>query len=332
MKNGAEQIDIVITWVDGSDPNWLIEKNKFLGIESSISQFTNGANRYQDQGLLKYWFRGIEKFMPWINKIYFVTYGHYPDWLNLENKKIKLVKHSDFMDAKYLPTFSSNPILLNLHRIPELSDKFIYFNDDMFVINPCKPTYFFKNGLPCDMAVLNPIVAPDLDPFWDMMLNNVMVINKNFEKQQVLKKYHRKWFTCKYGFKNLVRNYCLKPYKSFPGFYDNHLPNAFLKSTFKEVWEKNFDICDSTCMNKFRTENDITEWTMKYWQLAKGTFSPINKDKLGKFVSLKSDSAINYLRNNPVAPLVCLNDESENLEKIVEYFENKFPVKSKFEK
>lgn len=332
MKTRNNKIDVIITWVDGSDPAWVEEKNKFLPENAKINSFTNGQNRFEDQGLLKYWFRGIEKYMPWVNKVHFVTWGHYPSWLNLDNPKLHIVTHKDFIPAKYLPTFNSNSILLNLHRIPDLADNFVYFNDDMFVINECEENNFFKSNLPCDMAVLNPIFAPDKDPFWDMMLNNVMVINKNFDKKSSIRKNRRKWYALNYGFKNIIRNVCLKPYKCFPGFYDSHLPNAFNKSTFIEVWSANEEICDSTCLNKFRTENDITEWTMKYWQLAKGDFCSINKNKLGRFVSLKDKSALNYLKTNPKAPLVCINDETDDYSQINEWFNKKFPNKSSFEK
>lgn len=327
-----EPIDVVITWVDGNDSSWQKEKAKYLNNDISNNSFVSGANRFEDQGLLKYWFRGIENCMPWVNKIFFVTCGHYPSWLNLDNKKVVLVKHDEFMPKDYLPTFNSNSILLNLHKIPGLSDKFVYFNDDMFVINNCPSSNFFKKGLPLDMAIQDIISAPDTDPFWDMMINNVMVINKNFKKKQCIKKSRCKWYSLKYSFKNLSKNVLLSKFNYFPGFRDIHLPNAFLKSTFEEVWDKNYEICNSTCLHKFRTSEDITEWTMRYWQLAKGTFKPFNREKLGKYVSLKDNSAIHYLAKNPKKPLVCLNDSTKNYEKVIDFFENKFPNKSSYEK
>lgn len=330
MKNN--KIDLVLTWVDGSDPEWLKEKAKFLDNKISSNDFISGSNRFDDQGLLKYWFRGVEKYLPWINKIFFVTYGHYPTWLNLVNPKIILVKHTDFIPLEYLPTFNSNTILLNLHRIPNLSENFIYFNDDMYVINECAERNFFKNNLPVDMAIQDCISAPDKDPFWDMMINNLMVINKNFKKRNSVLKFFKKWYSLKYSFKNLTKNILLSKFNYFPGFHDVHLPNAYLKSTFYEVWEKNKDICEETCSHKFRSAEDITEWTMRYWQLAKGMFCPINKEKLGKYVSLKDSTAIRYLNSKPKAPLVCLNDSTDDYSEIIKYFESKFPKKCSFEK
>lgn len=332
MKECNEKIDLVITWVDGNDPMWLKEKAKFLNKDFDENEYISGANRFEDQGLLKYWFRGIEKYMPWVNNIFFVTCGHYPEWLNLENPRLHFVKHSDFIPNEFLPTFNSNAILLNLHRIPNLGEKFIYFNDDMYVINDCSKDKFFRKGLPADMGVLDLVSAPNTDPFWDMMLNNVMVINHNFNKKQSIKKNFCKWYSLKYSFKNRIKNLSLSNFNYFPGFHDVHLPNPFLKNTFTEVWSKNEDICTSTCLHKFRSCEDITEWTMRYWQLAKGEFVPINKEKLGRYVSLKNSSGIKYLKTNPKKPLVCLNDSADNYDEIIKYFEGKFPKKSSFEK
>lgn len=68
-------------------------------------------------GYLKYWFRGVEKYAPWVHKIYFVTCGQKPDWLNENHDKLVLVNHEDYIPHEYLPTFSSHTIELNFHRI-----------------------------------------------------------------------------------------------------------------------------------------------------------------------------------------------------------------------
>ena len=84
-------IDIVIPWVDGNDPIWIEEKNKYLKVNGDKSQ-----NRFRDWGNLQYIFRGIEKFMPWINKVFFVTWGHLPKWINTNYEKLEIVNHKDF--------------------------------------------------------------------------------------------------------------------------------------------------------------------------------------------------------------------------------------------
>ena len=136
------KIDFVIPWVDGSDPAWRKEKYKYMGIDEPDA----GAERYREMGILKYWFRAVEAYAPWVNQIHFITWGHLPQWLNTECPKLHIVNHKDYIPEKYLPTFSSHPIELNIHRIPGLSEHFVYFNDDMFLNGPVKPEFFFQNG------------------------------------------------------------------------------------------------------------------------------------------------------------------------------------------
>ena len=113
-----DKIDIVLLWVDGSDEEWLKKKKQYEpGLEIS-----NEVNRFRDWGLLKYWFRGIEKNMSWINKIYFVVDNQKPSWLNEKHPKLKIVNHSDYIDEKYLPLFNSSAIECTINKIRGLSD------------------------------------------------------------------------------------------------------------------------------------------------------------------------------------------------------------------
>lgn len=330
MKRDNYPIDIVITWVDSADEKWLKEKEKFSNEKLDNNKHIGGINRYKDQGTLQYIFRGIERYMPWARKVFFVTYGHTPSWLNKTCEKLVVVNHKDFIPNEYLPTFNSNAILLNLHRIPDLSEHFIYFNDDMYVVNDCKKEMFFKHGLPRDMAVLESVIACDDDPFWDMMVNNVMVVNKHFSKKQAIKQKPFKWFSCKYSFKNNFKNLLYKPFNKFPGFYDTHLPNSHLKSVFSEVWNAEPTICHNTCLHKFRDSEDITEWTMRYWQLASNRFIPINRDKIGKYSSLKDSSAFKLMGNFKKYKLICLNDETTD-RRLFDFFESILKEKSMYE-
>mgnify|MGYP003303593660 CR=1 FL=1 len=215
----------------------------------------------------------------------------------IDSEKLVIVNHRDFIPEEYLPTFNSNTILLNLHRIKGLSENFVFFNDDVFLLKPTKETDFFRKGLPCDYAVQDIISAPNLDPFWDMMINNTYVINKNFKKKACIKKHFFKWFNLKYGLKLFNKNILLYPFNYFTGFYDHHVCASYKKQTFEEVWSKNFELLDEVCKNKFRTVNDITEWVMRYWQLAKGDFVPFNKEKFGTYTTLKNvDASISIIK------------------------------------
>lgn len=128
-------VDIVYTWVDGDDPEWLHQKLAALDGESGSTR--SGAAhsaRFSDNGELRYSLRSIHAFAPWVNRIHIVTNGQKPNWLNTDHPKINLVTHRDiFQPVDLLPTFSSRAIEARLANIPGLSDYFVYFNDDMFL-------------------------------------------------------------------------------------------------------------------------------------------------------------------------------------------------------
>ena len=86
-------IDFVILWVDGNDPDWQAEKSRY---QSEKEDDSNTVNRYRDWNLLPYWFRAVENFAPWVRKIHFVTWGHVPKFLQLDNSKLHIVRHDEF--------------------------------------------------------------------------------------------------------------------------------------------------------------------------------------------------------------------------------------------
>lgn len=329
MYNKDFDIDIVILWVDPTDAQWLAERDKY----ANVYGIEIDNKRYRDWGLLRYWFRSIENNAPWVRKIHFVTAGHFPHWLDTSNPKLNLIKHSDFIPAEYLPTFNSHTIELNIHRIPNLSERFIYFNDDLYILNPVKKTYFFRNGLPCDMPIQNVITT---SPIGHVLLNNVNIINENFSKKKVIMNDFFLWFNYKYG-KFLFRTILLSPWPNFTGFVDPHMANAYLKETFVEVWRKNFKKIDITCHSKFRQESDVNQYVMRYWQFCSAKFTPLNKDKTSIYYELDNELKEKDILINKSIKVVCINDgevdDFEERKRILnKEFELKFPHKSTFEK
>lgn len=333
-ETNNEKIDFVIIWVDGNDNEWQKEKAKY-----SPDKNVDSRNiRYRDWENLKYWFRGVERFAPWVNKIYFVTCGHYPEWLNKDNPKLVCVKHSDYMPAEYLPTFSSHPIELNLHRIKGLSEQFVYFNDDTFIIDKVKSSDYFKNKMPCSRAIFQPSNSAGTDETFIAVKNNVnIIINRHFQKKMILKNNLCKYLNFKYGKYNLS-TLCCMPYRRILGFYEAHNGTPYLKSTFKEVWNKEFEILNETCKHKFRTPQDVNQYLIENWQFCKGNFIPC-KNKT-KFVKIFDDinKSCEIIEKQKV-PMVCLNDTSSDEKtfkfaknKIVKSFEKILPEKSSFEK
>lgn len=147
------QIDAVYTWVNGSDPKLLELMRYYKEVgnytrtdESRGSNELDGmdASRFRDNDELKYSLRSIEKYAKWIHKVFIVTNGQIPSWLDVNNPKVEIVTHEQiFKNTSHLPTFSSSAIEMNLHRIPGLSDYFVYFNDDVFLGRPVYPYDFY---------------------------------------------------------------------------------------------------------------------------------------------------------------------------------------------
>lgn len=330
-----EKIDFVVTWVNSNDPEWQKEFNAYLPQDQSMIDIR--VERYRNWENLRYWFRGVEKFAPWVNKVHFVSCGQIPDWLNLNAPKLHFVKHSDYIPAKYLPTFSARPIALNLHRIEGLSEHFVLFDDDMFLIDKVEPERFFKNGLPCDMAAFNAL-SPD-SVFIHNIVNDLCIIKSSFNKYEMLRKHFRKWFSLQAGTK-LFRTLFLLPWPHFTGFYDHHLPQIFLKATFEEVWEKHGDILRRTKASRFRNIADVQPWLFRYWQLAKGDFVPLNVQKDGAYFSISDKNLDKIVRmiEYQKKRVICLNDGGKvsvfetAKERINAALKKILPEKSSFEK
>lgn len=335
-RNGSDPIDIVILWVDGNDPAWLEEKRQYQkDTTSSVHTFD-----YQEWDLLRYWFRGIEKNAPWVRNVFFVTWGHLPAWLNTAAPKLRIVNHKDYIPEKYLPTFSSHTIELNLHRIKGLAEHFVYFNDDMFLIKKTMPTDFFRNGLPCDCAVINPIAPANANCIAHLQLTTAGVINQHYQKHKVILDAPQKWFTLKYGGLVLL-NAMFIPWGRFPGVLEKHLPSSLCKRTFQEVWKAEADLLDRTCSHRFRDfKTDVNQWIMKEWQIASNRFAP-RTTKIGKLLPVKDQEsaalAAKTIRAQKVK-MVCVNDHLENkngeklMKQIRDSFQAIYPDQSIYEK
>ena len=133
-ETDESSIDVVYTWVNGSDPKHFKNVKKYKNENYTQTDIFN-QNRFFDNDELKYSLRSLEKHAPWFRNVYIVTNGQIPNWLNLENPRVKLITHEQiFANRSHLPTFNSAAIEVNLHRIEGLSKKFVYFNDDVMLM------------------------------------------------------------------------------------------------------------------------------------------------------------------------------------------------------
>ena len=336
-------IDFVLPWVDGSDPEWIASFDQYKG-EAAGEITDTQKGRYRDYGLLRYWFRGVEKFAPWVRKVHFITCGQKPIWLNLNHPKLNFVRHSDYMPQSALPTFSSHPIEINMHKIPGLSERFVYFNDDFFLTADVKTSFFFAKhkrggGIPCDCA--SPIIQSASANVGLVMLgivqNDLACIERNFNKKEVMRKNFFKWFNIKYGWRSLIRVAYLFHLPHFTGFLDPHMPQPFLKSSIEDAWLHNSEILDKTTHAKFRSAYDVNQWVFRYWQLCTGQFSPAKPYKGKVYFGLADPiEKICGAIKDPKIKVVVINDPGdgdfdEPINKLRETFEEILPEKSSFE-
>lgn len=340
-----EKIDFVLTWVDGSDKAWLATKRKY---ESSVVALAtsnpevNDDCRYRDYGLLKYLFRGVERFAPWVNRMFFVTCGQKPDWLDESNPKLRLVDHKEYIPSDYLPTFQSNTIELNLHRIPDLSEHFVLINDDMFFLRPVQPEFFFKKGLPvlpCDLAI----------PTWlgwghssRILVNNCGVLKRSLDVNHLVWKHFWKYADVgALGFTRAAKNLMSFAVNRvfIPGTF-GHLPLPHLKSTLDEIWRKNPQIMDLATRNKFRNDNSVNQWLACAWNMVSGQFYPANEKRRGQLITIDSNSVsqICNIITRQSFPQLCISDRENtpNLDQcfseVAKAFDKLLPEKSSFEK
>ena len=331
-------IDFVVLWVDGSDPKWFAEKKKY---QPSISDESSSVNRFRDWGLMPYWFRAVEQFTPWVRKIHFVTWGHVPSWLNLDNPKLHHVKHTDYIPGEYLPTFNANTIEMNIHRIPDLAEHFVFFNDDMFMLRAMKKTDFFRDGLPCTYGAEIPLQFLGSPGIWQHLITNDMrTVNNHFNKRDQVRLHHKKYLSRAYRWQDNVRTRAVEILfpEAFLGFKNLHAPAAFMKRTFIDIWKKEPELLRETSLHRFRTNDDVNQWLAIWWQVAGGTFSPYVVDNIVEDVNSATVDALCHIITSKSHDMICVNDPAEDVDvealsvKLKTAFETILPVKSSFEK
>lgn len=267
--------------------------------------------------------------------IHFVTCGQKPDWLDENHPKLRLVDHKDYIPNQFLPIFNSALIELYLHNIPDLAEHFVYFNDDFYIINDLPVERFFVNGLPNDIAAFRYNSGVGL---WAKRIkNNVAIINERFDKREVLKRDHDKWFHPSYGSKAILTK-LLKPYGKFVTLRTPHNAQPYLKKTFEEVWEYAGDRLTKVSKNRFRNHDDFNQELMRTWQMCQSYFNAYNTYQDTKMfpLILRPKQAIEAVRNQSYK-LVCLNDNERIpnydtlMSKVEDAFESILPDKSSFE-
>lgn len=305
-------IDLVYTWVDGNDSEWRKRHDEIAGI---TGRDNDCKGRYSDNDELKYSLRSIEKYAPWINKIYIVTDNQIPAWLDTSNPKIRIVDHTEIMPPESLPCFNSQIIEHCIANIPSLSEHFIYANDDMFINRPALPSDFFDtDGYP--------IIRMNRRP-----LRKV----SQFLKVYILRKPLNSYLKAIRNAAELVKS----RYGKYYGCKTHHNIDAYCKSECLHVREVFRKEIDRTMTNHLRSDNDIQRIIYSYVPLAE-------KEGHLKYVGHETSCRLQIhrpryhrvLKQNPM--FFCVNDsehaQDAHRAMAKEFLEMRFPEKSQFEK
>ena len=333
-------VDLVYTWVNDQDSNWQSKKNKYLADNSTetsaIENDSIGEGRFKNSDELKYSLRSIAQYCPWVNNIYIVTDEQTPDWLNTGDEKIHVVDHKDiFPDASVLPTFNSLAIESCLHLIPNLSEHFIYFNDDFFVGSSLNVDFFFElNGQPRlfvtkDKHKFSPEKLLNSDPLKNVTIYHQVIM---YARSLILKETNK-----------LIRN---EP---------AHIAKCFTKSQLMSYESKFEGVINQTRRNRTRQQTDIYLAALdSFYQQANGILgTQLKRLKTSSWLSnILGRQGQSYVHINLNAKLkkldktfvlisklnpamYCINDgkgtEQKARDKMVTFLEKQFPTKSQFE-
>lgn len=306
-------VDIVVSYVYEHDKKWQQDfkywKDKEIleGKADKNNRQAFGIERTREWDTFKYWFRGIEQNCPWVNKVFLLVQNknHIPKWLNLNNPKIRVVFHEEYIPNELLPTFNAMPIGFYTSNIKDLSENYIICDDDYYFLNKIEKDRFFKKNKP-----VHPNNQVKYELFYNGAVNGVFfdILNNNLEFEKRFKK-------IKYGI--------------------YHLPEARKKSFEQKIikdYEK--EILEHFTVSKFRNSHNLCGYMFN--DLLK-IFNEAYIDdpyKNCSYCALTSKVDFKEYENKDI---VCFNDteilDDYNLtkKKFKVFLEKKFPNKSSYE-
>lgn len=310
-------VDIVYLWCDSSDENWRQKKNNELKkYGKPLDNDSVGECRFINNDELKYSLRSLEKYAPWVNNIFIVTDNQVPEWLDVTNPKIHVIDHSEILPGEILPVFNASAIEVALHKIPNLSEHFLFANDDMFFGKPVEKSFFYnpETGLPI------------------FRFSKRKIINKTYK--------HLYGYMVSTAYRHVVEKFG----KSFP-YFPHHNIDAYRKSDIEKCYLEFKDGFDKTMGQKFREKECIQRSIFEYYSIANGLGQAKIVDNVwtkicqnngldSLLIEFKKSKLKLLEKYNPC--LFCLNDslKTTNDDRIAmkNYLENQFPKPSSFEK
>ena len=313
------KIDIVVTYLNERDEKWRKDfqfwKNKEIkeGKARENNRQAFGVERTREWDAFRYWFRGVEKNCPWINKVFLVCQNenHVPKWLDKDNPKLRVVYHDEYIPKKLLPTFNAMTIAMYVSNIPDLSENYIMSDDDYYFLNPIPEDRFFRDNKPVHKdnhqayTFYGDYALNGSDGVFYAILNNNLTFETNFMGDRRVKY----------------------------GIY--HLPEARKKS-FEQKILKDYerDITNANIISKFRNEKNLCPYMFS--DLLKICGEAVFDDPYFNSAYCTLKSTVNF-DNYSDKDIVCFND-TEQLDdygltraNLILFLDKKLPDKSSFE-
>jgi hypothetical protein len=310
-------VDLVYTWVDGSDEDWIRRRRQHSSDTYHADAVDEG--RFLSRDELKYSLRSISYFANFFRHIFIVTNGQIPSWLDTSNDRISIVSHSEIFrePQSSLPTFNSHSIESNLHRIPGLSEHFVYLNDDML--------------------------------FCDFISKRELFGSQGKAHIYLNKEHNFDFFTPDLAitpFQNAGRNTTQLMFKEFgrvPSRKVKHAPYALLKSVLVDIEHKHYELLLETERSRFRSHTDVSLAASlgPYWALALG--KAVESDLETTTVALSSRLDMSLVLKKLLVfkdrQFLCLNESKQQTPKIQaridgdvkNFLERYYPLASEFE-
>jgi hypothetical protein len=299
-------IDVVITWVDGSDPRLAEKRNQYLSSKDAAVHPGATSTRFASNNEIKYCVLSIFKFAPFIRNVYIVTDGQQPDIFDEVSahfphrlNSIKIVDHKDIFKGyeQYLPTFNSTSIETMIWRIEGLSENFVYFNDDVILIRKVKPDDWVKNGRPVlrgnwRFFPLKKIFNQHIR----LLINKKILAKKDYHPK--LSFYIRQWQAAK-----------ILGYK-FKYFFHCHTPHVLNRVSLETFYKKNPQLLENNIKYRFRSDKQFISISLANHLEIKQGNTQVEKLNLGYFHPYYSSRQISrkIIRCNtdPKIKSVCL--------------------------
>jgi hypothetical protein len=308
-------IDVVYTWVDSSDPAWREKFQRFSGrvTKEEFHEEASVDQRFRSRDELRYSLRSLNMYAPWIRHVYIVTDGQVPEFVDFSKEDITLVDHREISrtpDA--LPVFNSSAIISWLHRIPGLSEHYIYMNDDVFMGRDVAPSAFFT---PSGIAKVFP--SNNRRPFGEPTPKGEPHINITRNIRALLEQ--------EFG-RSISRSV-------------KHTPHAQLVSVQYELEKRFPDAYERTSRSRFRHHLDVAADQLFHYY-AQITGHAIVGSIRYAYVNIgdrRNESELKRVLETRSREVFCLNDvptdraEGMSDQTVCGFLESYFPVKSRWE-